>query len=232
MGSTDHNHKYTCLTQESLEPVWWQPPQSTGHSDSPSLNVGVNSIIPRWDVSQMNTTLKYFVQVDGFPSILDAQDVASAFKQAADEWNRLELGITFIPAPKEENIHFKVVYEVNDADDPDEATRYAQAFFPHEYNRNVLVTNFALSEPERPILKNVFLHEIGHILGLRHEFAVLEEGHGAVRFMDDNPNSVMAYTAKPTMQDTDIVGVQAFYKKSNGDKSLGSPIVDFQPQFR
>mgnify|MGYP001940467285 CR=1 FL=1 len=50
--------------------------------------------------------------------------------------------------------------------------------------------------------------------------------------MDNNPESVMAYNARPTMQDTDIAGVKAFYKKSNGDQSLGSPIVDFRPQIR
>jgi hypothetical protein len=232
MGTTIQTHNYTCFTQVSSEPIWWRPPQTTGGSDPHSINVGLNAIIPRWDVSQKNTTLRYFVQADIFPSAQDAQDVAAAFQQAAEEWNNLGLGVVFTPAPRKENIHFKVVYQVNDADDPDEATRYAQAFFPNQSDQDVIVTDFALSTPERPILKNVFLHELGHVLGLRHEFAVLKEGYGAVRFMDDNPNSVMAYTAKPTMQITDIAGVKAFYQKSNGDMSLGTPIVDIQPQFR
>ena len=82
----------------------------------------------------------------------------------------------------------------------------------------------------RSILRNVFLHEIRHILGLRHKFAVAEEGYSALRFMDDNPESIMACTAKPTIQNTDVVGVEAFYKKTNGDMSLGSAVVDFRLQ--
>jgi len=229
MSRTDN---YTCFTQGNSEPIWWKPPQTAGSSDPHSINVGLGTIIPRWEVSDRSTTLRYFVQADTFPSIQDVQDVATAFQEAADEWNCLGLGVTFTPAPKDENFHFKVIYEVNDASDPDEATRYAEAFFPHQCSRDVLVTNYALSTLSRPILRNVFLHEIGHILGLRHEFAVAEEGCGAVRFMEDNPESVMAYTAKPTIQNTDIVGVRAFYKKPNGDMSLGSAIVDFRPQVR
>ena len=230
MGSVSRRNNYNCFTQGSSEPVWWSAPQAANDSNPNSISVGLGTIIPRWEVSQIGTALRYFVQADTFPSTQDAQDVAMTFQQAADEWNSLSLGFTFTPAST--NFHFKIVYEVNDASDADEAGRYAQAFFPHQCNRDVLVTDYALSTSSRPILQNIFLHEMGHILGLRHEFAVAEEGYGAVRFMDNNPESVMAYNARPTMQDTDIAGVKAFYKKSNGDQSLGSPIVDFRPQIR
>jgi hypothetical protein len=52
MGSTDQGRKYKCLTQESSEPVWWQTPVPEGHSDTPSIAVGLGPIVPRWDVSQ------------------------------------------------------------------------------------------------------------------------------------------------------------------------------------
>jgi len=82
---------------------------------------------------------------------------------------------------------------------PDEVGRYAEAFFPHQADQDVIVTDFALSWQKRNILKNVFLHEVGHILGLRHEFAIRVERYCAVRFMHRNPDSVMSYNAMPTI---------------------------------
>lgn len=47
------------------------------------MNVGVGDIIPRWELSQMNNSLRYFVGARDFPSPQDSQDVAMAFQQAA-----------------------------------------------------------------------------------------------------------------------------------------------------
>ncbi|KAH8761302.1 hypothetical protein BGZ57DRAFT_737377, partial [Hyaloscypha finlandica] len=96
----------------------------------------------------------------------------------------------------------------------------------------LVVTNFALSPPQRGILKDVFLHELGHVLGLRHEFAgdskrqvkkhqgklgVHESEDGAVRFMQRNKKSVMSYTMPPSMQQTDKDQVRAFYSLKEGE---------------
>lgn len=230
MGSTDQGRRYKCLTQESSEPVWWQPPLPEGHSDTPSIVVGVGPIVPRWDVSQANTTLKFFVRADTFSSVDDANHAAQAFQQAADEWNSLSLGIRISKSATKGNANFDLVYAVNNG--PSEAGRYAEAFFPHQADADVIVTEFALSAKEKNILKNVFLHEIGHILGLRHEFAIAKEGMGAVQFMQRNPKSVMSYSPIPTLQQSDKDGVREFYRLGNGVKVVGSPITDFKPVLR
>ncbi|KAI1467894.1 Metalloprotease [Daldinia caldariorum] len=188
---------YRCSTQKNRLPVLWQPPLSEDPSDSDSIVVGMGDIVPRWDVSGSNTTLEFFVRADTFPSADDASHAAQM------------------------KANFDLVYRVNGRADQG---LYAEAFFPHERRRDVVVTDFALSAKERGTLKNVFLHEIGHILGLRHEFALDKEEEGAVRFMEENPVSVMSYTSPPTMQE--------FYKLEPGFKIAGSPIVDFQPELR
>ena len=190
------------------------------------------SIIPRWNVSQGNTKLQYFVDVPSFSSADEANYAAQALQQAADEWNSLALGISILEASSKSTANFDLRFY----DHPSTITTrlYAVSFFPHlpAEEQHIYVTNFALSTQERGILKNVFLHELGHVLGLRHEFALdaPETPNGAVQLMQKNPISVMSYAPKPTMQQTDIDGVQAFYKLKANDKINGSLIMDFVPQ--
>ncbi|KAI1805159.1 Metalloprotease [Daldinia bambusicola] len=220
---------YRCSTQKNRLPALWQPPLSEDPSDSDSIVVGMSSIVPRWDVPGSNTTLEFFVRADSFPSADDVSYATQMFQQAADDWNALGLGVSISQAADEMKANFDLVYRVNGRADQG---LYAVAFFPHERHSDVVVTDFALSAKERGTLKNVFLHEIGHILGLRHEFALDKEGEGAVRFMEENPVSVMSYTSPPIMQESDRVGVKEFYKLERGLKIGGSPIVDFQPELR
>lgn len=92
---------------------------------------------------------------------------------------------------------------------------------------------------------NTFLHEIGHILGLRHEFALdirtegpkkgqMRESVGT-RFGSVNPHSVMSYDAVNYINETDIKDVKAFYELPNGKKLLNVvdvevPVTDYTPQ--
>lgn len=100
-------------------------------------------------------------------------------------------------------------------DHPDDLT-LAEAFFPNEINQDIIVYEFSFSDQgNRAILKNIFVHEIGHVLGLRHEFAITgdpqrdldSEFDGAVQFMQENPKSIMSYEFPPTMQQSDREGL-------------------------
>jgi hypothetical protein len=232
--------RYLCRTQEDTRPVYWGPEKD---SDAPpSIVVGIGPIVPRWSVSGANTKLQYFVDTSSFPATADADYAALALKQAADEWNSFGLGVFISKTSSRATAHFELLYDGH-ADNMTEGL-YAQAFFPNQKDEPLIVTNFALCTAQRDILKNVFLHELGHVLGLRHEFAldtaaqqlqagVEESPDGAVRFMTKNATSVMSYVIPPTMQQTDMEGVQAFYKLKpgeNGDKIDGIVIEDFIPQ--
>lgn len=114
----------------------------------------------------------------------------------------------------------------------------ASAFFPNEV-RDVLVYHKTLVEPSwRKVLKNTFLHEIGHILGLRHEFANQpnpeKPGENletlAHQFGSVNPHSVMSYDDVNYINDLDKKDVKAFYELANGFKINTAKVTDFVPK--
>ncbi|RGP76727.1 matrix metallo ase-11 [Fusarium longipes] len=231
--------KYPCHTQEEEDPSYGPAPISnlagtTGDNapDQPdSIVVGYGEIVPRWDVQTSGArTLEYFVDTETFPSPDLAKTSAKEFQAAADSWNELDLGISISETSDPINANFYLVYKVNKL--RSEMGTLARAFFPHEINEDVIVYSRAFESDSLPILKNIFQHEIGHILGLRHEFAIEQEGEGAVLFMERNPNSVMSYNFPPKIRDTDRNQITEFYKLANGYMINGSPVTDFQPQIR
>jgi hypothetical protein len=231
--------KYPCHTQEEEDPSYGPAPASnlagtTGDNapDQPdSIVVGYGEIVPRWDVKTSGPrTLEYFVEEGSFPSPSLARTSAKEFQAAADSWNELELGIKISETNDAVNANFYLVYRVNKLQS--EIGTLARAFFPHEINEDVIVFSRAFQSDSLPILKNIFQHEIGHILGLRHEFAIAREGAGAVLFMEPNEKSVMSYKFPPKIQDSDREQITEFYALANGYMIDGSPVTDFQPQIR
>ena len=119
----------------------------------------------------------------------------------------------------------------------DEST-LASAFFPNKV-QEVRVYDKTLVEPDwRKVLKNSFLHEIGHIIGLRHEFANDPDPDNenkpfetpAQRFGSVNPHSVMSYDDVNNINEMDKNDVIAFYKLANRSLINGAPITDYTPK--
>ena len=234
--------KYTCATQDVLDSTLGATPISHLDSDrngTESLVLGIGRIVPRWDVVlQPNRVLQYFVLSDTFESDEDAQAATTEFQAAADEWGALNIGLTIAATTDQAQAHFYVKFF--DPNDRRNAT-LASAFFPNEVSQDVLVYKRALEPANLKILKNVFLHELGHVLGLRHEFAITgdaaknlapETSTPAVQFMESNYYSVMSYNFPPTIQQSDIDGVKAFYQLKNGEMINGVPVTDYVPTIR
>jgi hypothetical protein len=77
---------------------------------------------------------------------------------------------------------------------------------------NVYVYQKAFETGYINYLKNILTHELGHVLGLRHEFAPEKEpGTGAIVWGPRNPLSVMSYTFPPQIQPSDRVYTKTFY---------------------
>jgi hypothetical protein len=150
----------------------------------------------------MQRKMTYVLDRPSFPSPQNAELVRNNFRRAADEWEATcpECGVQFIEASQADvargtaRPYFVVKYE--DAD----AGPIARAFFPSSApdERSVAVfpgyfdPNLAFD----PV--GVFRHEIGHILGYRHEHirnipGCYTEGSEWKPLTPYTPNSVMHY---------------------------------------
>ncbi|EXJ63189.1 hypothetical protein A1O7_03635 [Cladophialophora yegresii CBS 114405] len=203
---------YTCITEIDPEQV-------------ASIVVGLDRTIPRW---KPGSVINYATYADGYPNQEDAIYAANALIEAADSWNAVDFGVQFNWVPNLEDAAFVLAYG------KDKGSVLASAYFPNAEPLNtVWVYSFAFDKEPRvgrdgvtkfknyEIMKNVFQHELGHVLGLRHEFAIEREGAGAVRLFSKDPNSVMSYLFPPEIQESDKKDLRAFY---------GLPqLVDFVP---
>lgn len=113
-------------------------------------------------------------------------------------------------------------------------TTCAQKLFPHQ-NADVVVYQHGFDVATSSPLKNVFLHELGHVFGLRHEFAgdcSREAEFGAKQIKLKNPLSVMEYNAVPSIQESDKEEIREFYKLKDGETIDKSPVKDYTPTLR
>ncbi|OAL45399.1 zincin [Pyrenochaeta sp. DS3sAY3a] len=238
---------YPCITQKGCNPTYNIPEDEDSQDEDadhpyrgPEIVVGYEAEIPRWIANTTNPTqLLYFVLPTDFPTPEDKKYTAVAFADAAKQWNNIGLGVNIAPAPDKASAHFFVRYYKSAPGDKDQ-NNLAVAFFPHNVT-DVWVYPASLNDPFwKACLMNTFLHEIGHIMGLRHEFALdlkadgkPEEKEAAQRYESVDATSVMSYEAINYLRDTDIKDVKKFYSLENGkllDHNI--PIKDYSPKLR
>ncbi|KAH7025219.1 uncharacterized protein B0I36DRAFT_332742 [Microdochium trichocladiopsis] len=204
--------KYTCFTQEEI-PV---PPAVK--SDPLGIWLGWGGSIPRW---QRGEEVRFAALRRGYPTSNHATFAAYKLNEAAKMWNDAKVGVTFKWVDELEKAAFVLAYG------GDQGGVLAKAFFPNSNDLNTLfVYQKAFDTAISPYQTNIFLHELGHVLGLRHEFAA-QEG-GAVAFGSANPRSVMSYTFPPNIRDSDKKDTQDFYNYEE-ETLRGLQIVDFIP---
>ena len=121
----------------------------------------------------------------------------------------------------------------------DQGNLVARAFFPNANDlNNITVYKRAFDADTKPSMWRFFLHELGHVLGLRHEFAmdpqpgtsppVPKEG-GAIQLGPRDPLSVMNYRPEPPMiTQFDVETTRAFYGIPGGNIGL-VPLQLFVP---
>lgn len=226
-----------CKTQFGLNPIVRRPPSSKNNSDSDYEGDGILirdvKLIPRCDASEP-LTLHYYTLTNTFPDYQTAQLAESTFRAAANEWNNLSSRISIRSISTKDDANFYLWFVTNEPDD----TTFASAFFPYDFQEDVTVYSHSLRSDKIGELKSTVLHEIDHILGLRHEFTISgdsrrevepESDARAVRFMQKNYYFVMSYNKGVTLQQTDIEGTTKLYKLPNGCEIRGIAVVDYLP---
>ncbi|EXJ65627.1 uncharacterized protein A1O5_11154 [Cladophialophora psammophila CBS 110553] len=207
--------KIETLTLADLE----NPPEET---KAPARPLGVPTLASLKKQTQCplhqfwGSTINFAASATGYPTPGDAVYAAKQLRKAAAEWNSHNVGVSFNWVSDVDDAAFVLAYG------GDKEGVLASAFFPNAKVLNtpwVYCSAFDKTVEEggwtnHSIMKNVFLHELGHVLGLRHEFALdpaLYKG-GAFRMGTTNPRSVMSYEFPPKIQDSNVLDTSAFYK--------------------
>lgn len=137
----------------------------SSHADAAGLSVGTRSVLAWSPAYQADLT--YHVQPRHGH---DCAAVAAHVQAAGDAWSSA-CAVRFKQVDSEAAAVF-VVRMLDD--DVSTVDTYAEACFPHTHHDNRFLLLFPRllrtmrEEPE--LAATVFLHELGHVLGLRHEF--------------------------------------------------------------
>jgi len=197
------------------------------------LCVGLGHQIPRW---AQGSVIKYIVRTGTFPSDIYAKYAADCLEKAGNEWNNKLGGIgpRFEPVSGDDAAVCELMYKARmEGPEGPDGGPLADAFFPDSKERIVYVYAKAFEDGFRDSMTNIFYHELGHVLGLRHEFALeREKKYGAVCIGPRNEFSVMNYFHHPSqlqIHDLDVRSVKEFYNIMMNEYG-GLPIRDYIPQ--
>jgi hypothetical protein len=210
---------FKCLTQ----PREHTATKDMSHEDRFRIFVGFNNECPRYTPGSV---IKYISYFQGWPGG-QGQMISDTTWAAASVWNSQNLGVTFQWTTNPAEATFEVVYGGANPG------FVAMAFFPNGQKGNKLYVYEASFTPQGlNRMQNSLEHELGHIMGLRHEFADTETP-AAVLVGPRNDLSIMSYAANRSIQSTDIKWTRYFYALRNGttisDGQHSFPVHDYSP---
>lgn len=130
------------------------------------INVGACNQIYRWTPGSV---LTYNVDEDSFPNDFTAEYARNSLKDAAIEWNKGDIGVQFQDVPDDQPALFRLTYMSCNSTEPN---ALATSFYAGVLgDQRLFVYELSFGEPCLEHMTGTFCHELGHILGLRHESA-------------------------------------------------------------
>ncbi|KAI1460067.1 hypothetical protein F4805DRAFT_14348 [Annulohypoxylon moriforme] len=196
-------------------------PCITGSKAIKSIYVAVTrkGIIWLWEPGSLIT---FNMDWDSFKAVPreHANRAITSLEKAAWMWNKGKLAVQFKRVADNEPAVFQLTYY---ACCPDGSECLAESFFPgnHPSTQKLYVYGLSFEGTNYNHMENIFCHELGHILGIRHEFAQEdreEKKHLSVLIGKPNVLSVMNYfgdLSQLRIQETDYESVRKLYKSHN-----------------
>ncbi|CAI4212880.1 unnamed protein product [Parascedosporium putredinis] len=199
---------------------------------------GTKAAIPRW---KPGSSLTFNINRASFPGEEVCEEATGALVNAANDWNTSYLTVAFRRVNDFERAVFTLTYCNMNHESP---TCLAVAFNPGSWsqpNTPLNVYRLAFDCQTYIPLREMFCHELGHVLGFRHENAIKdEENQPCVSFGTDNPGSIMHSNYKEWgggIRPTDRLDARAFYEFSRCRVGSGRkrdhpihPIRDVDPK--
>jgi hypothetical protein len=146
------------------------------------------NLLPRW---KLGSTVTYSILKSSFPYDDWASFAQDALFEATNDWNSRDIGVKFGLVEQGESATFALKYRHYGAG----PKHFAESFLPDSSHRIMYVYRSAFHRECRQSMANLFRHEIGHILGLRHEDAGRREpGNPSVELDAGNIESIMNLT--------------------------------------
>lgn len=196
---------YHCVTQRRVED------NANGYTKARVGYDEYSNVAGRW---KYGSVLRYNIDKDSFKNQDLADFTEKEMVKAISMWRNV--GVEFEQAGSDQEVTFQIQYRCHW-----NRAVYAESFFPGTEHGILYVYGEALDESNIAHLAKILAHEIGHILGLRHEFAgVMESGLPSMLWGKPSPKSVMGYYGAAAnwsgVQEQDIQELKDFYELQEG----------------
>ncbi|KAI1745396.1 hypothetical protein F4680DRAFT_465365 [Xylaria scruposa] len=207
MSSPEHHSSSGLQDGELATPSYRCVTQMPSGGDA--VRVGSPNTATRWS----NGDLTFVIDRASFSPCTRADYVEARVLDAIKCWKGA--GVRIRQARPDEYATFVIAYryEPNTRNGLENGITLAKSFFPSSLpqDRVLFVYEPCFWQMYYPFMSNVLSHEVGHILGLRHEFL---EDPRSMLIGRPNPHSVMNYhqdLSMMTVTSEDIDGVSNFY---------------------